>query len=185
VLPPDPLAWVHPVLATAGTVSSEVTGTDGLNYVCILGHTSIASNRPITGPDWHLYWDQQDAGGAAWLTATAYVNQACLIYTYKKALADFTAATDNPDMPPAWTRYLIHRLAHDIGCERGVALDERIYLQKIADVAREVLFPSLRPQATDYHNKTAFFDEGVLQQAANRAVAEALQARSRGGRRDG
>jgi len=54
-------------------VASEVIGTDGLNYTCIVTHTSAAINRPITGADYALYWVQTGFSGVVWAPDTAYI----------------------------------------------------------------------------------------------------------------
>jgi len=160
LLPDENLAaqelWVWPVVTSAGT-TSEVIGTDGLNYVCTMGHTSSANNKPITGTDWHLYWDQQGSSGSTWATATAYTNGAMILYSYRRPLYDFDNPTDNPDMPIAWTRYLVYRLAYDLSPEYAITLEERQWLRQEYLVAREELFPSLRPQVTDFHNKAVHY----------------------------
>ena len=50
---------------------SEVTGTDGKIYTCILGHTGAASNKPITGANYTTYWIQEGVSGGVW-AASAY-----------------------------------------------------------------------------------------------------------------
>lgn len=56
------------------TASTVITGTDALNYTCIKGHTSSASDRPITGANWSTFWKQTGTGGAGWVTATNYTS---------------------------------------------------------------------------------------------------------------
>lgn len=48
---------------------SEVTGTDGNIYTCILGHTGAASNRPITGANYTTYWVEAGSSGGTWATS--------------------------------------------------------------------------------------------------------------------
>lgn len=64
--------WKREWLTKTLTASNVVTGTDGLNYTCIRSHTSAAANRPITGSEWPMYWNQSGTGGSAWTTATSY-----------------------------------------------------------------------------------------------------------------
>jgi hypothetical protein len=137
--------------------TDEVTGTDALNYKCILKHESIAANRPITGADWKLYWKQEGSSGSAWATATDYANGELLLYTYKRPLFDFDSATDNPDMPLGWETYLIYQLAHDLAANYGLPLQERAWLKSEAKSARDELFPSSRSGATDKYNRGTFF----------------------------
>ena len=147
---------VHPVPTSAGTCS-EVVGTDGENYLCVMGHTSAAINRPITGTDWPLYWDQQGTAGVTWVTGTAYTNGKLVAYRYSRPLYDFDNATDNPDMPLAWTRYLVLRLAFDLSAEYAIALEERQWLEREYLKEREEIFPGNRVQTSDFHYKTLYF----------------------------
>lgn len=57
-------------------------------------------------------------------SSTAYV----LHYLRVRALEDFDAATDNPDLMAKWIRALIYRLADDLADEYGIILQERGYL---------------------------------------------------------
>jgi len=50
----------------------EVIGTDGLNYRCIASHTSSTDDKPITGANYDLYWQQGGDQGIAWVPSTAY-----------------------------------------------------------------------------------------------------------------
>ena len=54
------------------TASSEVVGSDGLNYTCIKNHTSASNNKPITGANYSSFWTQKGTSGSAWVTATSY-----------------------------------------------------------------------------------------------------------------
>jgi len=144
---------------TSVTAGSEVTGTDALNYTCILKHESIAINRPITGASYSLYWKQTGSSGAAWVTATDYVNGEIIRYTYKRPLYDFDSATDNPDMPQGWEQYLIYRLAYELSTDTDynmstekIALLVNAYKEAHADI-----FPSTKPQTTSYHGKAQYF----------------------------
>ncbi len=150
--------WVHPVPASV-TDGNEVVGTDGLTYVCIQGHSASTPKRPTTGAQWPAYWVQKTAIGtpATWSGSATYVNAPCLLLNYKRPLATFTAATDNPDMPVAWERFLIYRLAHELSSDFGLSMEERQALKDEFEEAREVLFPGTRPVTTAYHNKGRFF----------------------------
>jgi hypothetical protein len=155
------LLYVWPVPASVST-TSEVTGTDGENYRCIMGHTSAAINRPITGNSWRLYWDiglDASAGGAGstWVTATAYTNGELLRYGFKRPLADFDNASDTADLPQGWDRYLMWRLAHDLAPSYHVPLDERLWIKSEYLQAREEIFPSTKSQGQDFHNKGLFY----------------------------
>lgn len=58
---------------------SEVLGTDGNSYACILDHTAAAGNRPVTGASYDTYWCKSGESGCAggygneaWVLGTAY-----------------------------------------------------------------------------------------------------------------
>lgn len=150
------LLYVWPAPTSVGT-TSEVTGTDALNYSCIMGHTSAAADRPITGANWRLYWRQTGSAGSTWVTGTAYTNGELLRYTYKRPLYDFDLSTDNPDMPSGWVRYLTFRLSHDLCPEFDVDIESRNWIKREYLEARADLFQSTRPQTSDIHDKTVFF----------------------------
>jgi len=150
------LLYVWPGVSSVGT-TSEVTGSDSLNYQCIMGHTSAAANKPITGQNWRLYWVQQGSAGSAWVTATAYTNGEFLLYTYKRPLYDFDLSTDNPDMPSSWTRYLMWRLVHDICPEFDVDMESRRWIKtQYLDAAND-LFGHSVANTTDIHNKGLYY----------------------------
>lgn len=75
------------------TASSEVTGSDGNIYTCILSHTSSASNKPVTGANYAMYWTQKGDTGGVWVTATSY-----------SAIGDFTADADTTEIEEAFVR---------------------------------------------------------------------------------
>lgn len=75
--------WATQLTTQALNPDSEVTGTDGLIYTCRKGHTSAASNRPVTGADYSTYWEQTGSTGGVWVTSTAYTSR-----------GDFTLSTD-------------------------------------------------------------------------------------------
>lgn len=53
---------------------SEVTGTDGEIYTCVLSHTSANANRPITGANYSTYWIKSGSSGGTWALSTAYTS---------------------------------------------------------------------------------------------------------------
>ena len=144
---------------TSVTAGDEVTGTDSLNYTCILKHTSATINKPITGASYSLYWKQTGSSGAAWVTATDYDNGELIRYTYKRPLYDFDSATDNPDMPQGWEQYLIYRLAYEMASDTDFNMTtEKIAMLRAA--YREAymdIFPSTRPQTNSFHGKSQYF----------------------------
>ena len=152
----DQQLWVDPVPSGLGTTSG-VLGTDTLSYQCTQTHTSVAENRPISGVSWPLYWQVGGSSTTAWVTATDYTNAELLWYTYKRPLYDFDAATDNPDMPAGWGRFLIYRLAHDISSDYGLPLEERAWLRSIYKEAYENLFPSKRAVTTKETRKVQWY----------------------------
>lgn len=144
---------------TSVTSGSVVTGTDALNYTCVLKHEAATINKPITGASYQLYWKQTGSGGSAWASGTDYVNGEIIRYTYKRPLFDFDSATDNPDMPQGWEQYLIYRLAYELSTDTDynmpsekVAILARAYKEAYADI-----FPSTRPQTTTIHNKALYY----------------------------
>lgn len=147
--------YVWPTKTSVGT-TSEVVGTDGENYRCIIGHTAASINRPVTGSSYRLFWEEGSTAGSTWVSDTAYTNGELIRYSYKRPLYDMGAG-ENPDMPSGWTRYLIFRLAHDLSPNYGIALDERQWLKNQYLEARMDLFPSTRQVVTDKYNKTTYF----------------------------
>jgi hypothetical protein len=58
------------------SASSTVTGDDDIVYTCILGHTSSASDEPISGANYTSKWAQFGSSGSGddWVTSTAYTS---------------------------------------------------------------------------------------------------------------
>jgi hypothetical protein len=137
--------------------TNVVTGTDTFAYQCILGHTAADENRPITGASWPLYWQLGGSGAVAWASSTVYTNGELLYYVFKRPLFDFDLPTDNPDVPAGWEQYLIYRLAIDLAPEYQVSPEKMQMLRVALTEAREILFPSARSGAEDYHNLTEYF----------------------------
>lgn len=152
--------FVYPVPASTGTIS-EVYGTDGDEYACIMPHTASSANKPITGADWRSYWTPLtpsfSANTGAWAADTEYTMGAALLYAYKRPLNEFTSASSDPDFPVGYTRYLIYRLALDLSPAFSVSLEERGWLQQQVVTAREFLFPSSRATTTSYHDHSMFY----------------------------
>lgn len=150
------LLYVNPAPSSVGT-TSEVVGSDGVNYRCIMGHTSDTINKPITGTSWRVYWSAGGTSGSAWVTATAYTNGELLRYVIKRPLYDFDNAGDNPDMPQGWGRYLVFRLAHDLSPEYSITLEERAWLKNEYMQARAEVFPNTQQIANDIYDKGLFY----------------------------
>jgi hypothetical protein len=49
-------------------ISSDVIGTDGNSYSCILGHTASSLNQPVSGSDWSLYWEKYGTSTTPWIS---------------------------------------------------------------------------------------------------------------------
>ena len=139
------------------STQSEVIGSDGKNYKCILDHTSATVSQPISGGSWRTYWQEGGTAGTAWVTATAYTHGESLRLTYKRPLFNFTSHTENPDMPLGWDRYLVLRLAYDLAPSAGIALDERQSIGRDYRTAMETIFPSRRAKTTTPHNKVIYY----------------------------
>lgn len=148
--------YLWPALATVNT-QSVVTGTDAIDYKCIRSHTADSTNKPITGANYLIYWTAGGSGPTVWATSTAYTSPQQLLIYYRRPLYEFTASTDNPDMPPQWTRLLEYRLAGDLADPAGVPLEERALLAAKSKGAYEDIFKSLKPQNTDFHNRAGYF----------------------------
>jgi hypothetical protein len=67
-------SWKISQVITPLTASSEVTADDGSGdiYTCILPHTAAASNEPVSGADYKLYWVKRGTIGGAWAVDTEY-----------------------------------------------------------------------------------------------------------------
>ena len=147
--------YVWPMLSTVNT-QSIVTGTDAVIYKCIRSHTADSTNDPITGGNYRLFWTAGGAGPSVWTTGTSYTSPQQLLLYYRRPLYDFTAATDNPDMPQMWNRFLEYRLAMDLAPMHGAPIEERQMLAEMAKGAYESVYKSARPQTQDFHNKCSY-----------------------------
>ncbi len=54
--------------------ASIVVGTDGLDYYCILAHTSTVADKPITGANYATYWKATGSSGVGvvWVVTAVY-----------------------------------------------------------------------------------------------------------------
>lgn len=146
--------WPH---LTGITTASEVVGSDGLNYKCATPHTGALENRPISGQSWRIFWEQVGSAGTTWAADTEYTGGECIRYMFKRPLYDFDNASDNPDFPPQWTRYLWLRTAYDLSGDYHVTEEERRTLKQEYMEADMDIFPSKQPQETSHHNKHLYF----------------------------
>jgi hypothetical protein len=134
-----------------------VTGTDAVVYRCIRNHVADSTNTPITGANYLLYWEAGGSGPSVWATDTEYTAPQHLRLWFKRPLYDFDAASDNPDYPQGWARYLLYRLASDIAPSfRLPLLEQRKLDNKIAEAYAKI-FPSLVPKTTEIHNRVEYF----------------------------
>jgi hypothetical protein len=85
--------WTKEKTTKTFTASSEVTGTDGSIYTCILSHTSSLTNKPVDGPNYTTYWTKRGTTGGVWVVSTSY-----------GAIGDFTVADDTIGVEMAFVR---------------------------------------------------------------------------------
>lgn len=82
---------------TAALAASTLLTHNAVNYTCVRSHTSSAAgatgDEPGVGNDWETFWRVAGAGGAAWVTATAY-----------NAIGDFVPAADTIFIEEAFVR---------------------------------------------------------------------------------
>ena len=130
------------------TASSEVTGSDGEVYTCILNHTSAAANQPITGANYRMYWKQEGSTGGVWATATAYAG-----------VQEFTLDTDIIDVAEVYFRdetptdHPIDIIGYNDYLKisdkySDTTIPTKCVLKKEVDSIRVFLYP--RPSDTDY-----------------------------------
>ena len=152
---------IWPALATVNA-QSIVTGTDSVVYKCIRSHTADSTNDPITGANYQLYWTAGGSGPAVWTSGTSYTAPQQLLVWYRRPLYEFTAATDNPDMPTQWTRLLEYRLAADLADPMGSSIETCQKMSAKANAAYSDIFKAARPQTNDYHNKAVYMSLCLL-----------------------
>lgn len=131
------------------TASSEVLGSDGLNYECIRPHTSAASNKPVTGADWPTYWTQRGSSGGAWATSTSYTSQGSFLLPARTVgvTKAYYRSTQNNDLPIQLIKFSEYMDKHDKtlkGDPINIALDEdisqpRVYMYPIPDQLDQVI----------------------------------------------
>ena len=149
--------YVYPLPGNVGT-QSEVTGSDALNYRCIRSHTSATANTPVTGANWRLFWEQTGNSGSAWVADTAYAAPALIRLWYKRPLADFAAANDNPDLFVGSSRLLVLRLSEDLSVDAGRDVEFSQRLQRMGDRAEAKIFRHTRKEKTTHtHNKAKYW----------------------------
>ena len=94
------IAVVHDAVGNTGangtwkvTKSNLINGDDDNTYKCIAAHTAAAANRPITGANYEIYWEQETTGvhGEAWISGSSYI------------LSDYNLSLDGSVGNAAWT----------------------------------------------------------------------------------
>ena len=148
--------YVWPIKTSLAT-ASVATGSDALNYTCVMDHTAANENKPITGASYTLFWKQTGSGGSAWAADTAYDGTENLRIVYKRPLFDFDLSSDNPDMPQQWTRYLMWRLSWDLTPSFHIDQETKNDIRSRMNEARQVLFSSMKVETDDIHDKGTFF----------------------------
>jgi hypothetical protein len=147
---------VWPIPTEEGT-TSVVEGSDALQYMCILKHTSITDNKPITGSNYQMFWRQAGSGGSAWVADTEYSNGIIIRIHYKRPLYEFTLADNDPDLPTGWGNYLKWRLMVELSPEYKTTVEERGWFERQEAKAAARLFPSTRNPTKDTHNRATYF----------------------------
>jgi len=94
------IAVAHDMVGISGgngtfqvTKSSLVNGTDDKLYKCIAAHTAAAANKPITGANYEIYWEEESSskGDKTWISGTSYV------------LSDYNLSLDGSTGTGTWT----------------------------------------------------------------------------------
>ena len=148
--------YVGPTLSTVNS-QSVVTGTNAIVYQCIRSHTADSLNRPVTGANYLLYWTAGGSSPSTWTTGTSYTAPQLLRLWFKRPLYDFDAATDNPDMPQGWTRFLVRELCIDLAPAHNISLDGLNVMRSLRNESHEKVFRSVQPNTTEIHDKTCYF----------------------------
>jgi hypothetical protein len=151
--------FISPALGSVNT-QSELIGTDTLNYRCIRNVVGASTNRPITGANYKLFWEQAGSSGVAYVEGTQYYAPQLLRYIYRKPLFDFDKSGDNPDIPQSHVRSLIYRLALDLLAEipkDQLSAEDVLELRKEAGNANRNIASTGVYHTDDHHNKGVFF----------------------------
>ena len=147
---------VWPIPNDFGT-TSEVTGTDALNYSCVKGHTSSSETRPITGASYSLFWKQTGSSGSTWVTDTAYTNGALVRLSYKRPLFDFDLADNDPDLPSGWGMYLRWRLSLELAANYRVSVEDKQWMERMMNQSLNRLFPATVNKSQKLHNYGKYY----------------------------
>lgn len=147
---------VWPMLGTV-TTQSNVVGTDAVAYQCVMAHTGAAVNRPTTGANWKMYWQQGGASATTWVSGTAYTAPEQIRLLYRRPVYDFDTYDQTPDFPIQWPRLMVYKLAFDLGDIYGVPLDQRTHMVQKAKGSFDDIFRSTKGKSTDVHHKATYF----------------------------
>lgn len=148
--------YVGPTLSSVNT-QSVVTGTDATVYRCIRNHTADSTNTPVTGANYLLFWEAGGSGPSVWTTGTSYTAPQLLRLWFKRPLYDFDAASDNPDMPQGWSRFLLRELCIELAPGHNVPMEKLQMLRSLRNESQEKVFRSVQPNTTEIHNKTTYY----------------------------
>lgn len=102
--------------------TSIVVGSDGNDYRCILDHTSVSSNKPITGADYATYWEATGGTGlgSAWASDTDYKSDV-IWYDRVKRVEDARYLNNNIDAPAHFLLAATAELAYLLSFSTGTA----------------------------------------------------------------
>lgn len=148
--------YVCPFLSSV-TAQSIVLGTDNNLYKCIHPHVSSVTDRPTTGANWRMVWENGYAGGGTWAAGQAYTAAESLRMVIKRPLFDFDSADNTPDFPMQFPRLLMYRLASDLGDVYGIPQNDKDTLAGKIRGSFTDIFPSTRPKSNNIHNKVQYF----------------------------
>jgi len=151
------LLYIWPSPSEISDDVSEVVGSDGLNYRCVMPHTAAAETRPISGRSWKIFWEPYGTAGTTWVDESGYTSGENIRYMFKRPLYDFDNASDNPDFPPQWTRYLWLRTAYDLSGDYHITEEERRTIKQEYLEADMDIFPSKQPAETSHYHKHLYF----------------------------
>lgn len=148
--------YVGPTLSSVNT-QSVITGSDAAAWKCIRSHTAASTNYPITGANYLLYWESGGSGPSVWASGTSYTAPQLLRLWFKRPLYDFDAASDNPDLPQGWVRFLLRELCIELSPGHNRTIDEVNLMRSLRNESAEKVFRKVQPNTTEIHNKTVYF----------------------------
>jgi hypothetical protein len=147
--------YVGPTLSTVNA-QSVVTGTDAIVYRCIRSHTADSLNRPVSGANYLLYWEAGGSAPGTWTAGASYTAPQHLRLWFTRPLYDFDSASDNPDMPQAWSHWLQQELAIRLSPGHNVSLEKVNMMRSLRNESFETVFRSKQAKTTKIHNLTEY-----------------------------